>query len=644
MVDGNRDRGAGDIFLTPQNSAQVGPMIVNSRGQLVWFDPLKNGSTKYYAANLTVQRYQGQPVLTWYQGVVLGNGEDVIMNRSYRRVAVVKAGDGYQADVHEFQITPLGTALLSVMTQAHANLTSVGGPPDGAILTNIIQEVDIKTGQVLWEWHSLGHVPVNASYEIYSPQQSAYDYFHLNSIQQLPNGNLLISARNTSALYEISRQTGKVIWTLGGKHSDFKMGPGTGFGWQHDARLHNDGTLSLFNDASNFNTQLQARQSSAKLLRIDTRSRTVSLVKRFVHSPPLLSGAGGSSQLLNGGDMFVGWGDQPYFSEYDGSGKQIFDGRFAQGVDTYRAFRLPWSGRPGTRPSLAVVPGANGHAKLFASWNGAAQVAFWRVLGGETAGRPSQLGVTARRSGFETAIDAPDAPRYFGVQAVDRKGNVLGTSLVLPDPSHVALFGSSVFIPSGGGSVAVPVGCLSPRPCRLRVTVRAGGSGAAQSGWKTIPSDRGGLVYVRVASPAGRRALVTVQSAAEPSISRLLRLIPYSAGGQGQPGALSESAGAQIAADTDFASSTGRAGLLTACYSPSPCHVMETVLAGGHAIARTGHRVLVGVDELQYVDVQLNQAGRRQLAQARDNRLPVQLRITNGANSETGRVDLVRYG
>ncbi len=433
----DQDASAGEIFLTAQNSPQVGPMILNSRGQLVWFDHLKQGSKRYYAANFAVQRYEGHPVLTWWQGAPFA-GEDVILNRAYQRVAVVKAGDGYKADVHEFQITPQGTAWIPITTLATANLTAVGGPKSGVVVTNIIQEVDIRTGQVLWEWHALGHVPVAASYERYSPNQSAYDYFHLNSIQQLSNGNLLISARNTWAVYEISRQTGRVIWTLGGKDSNFAPALGASFAWQHDARLHPGGILSLFDDASNFNTQAQAAQSSAKLLRIDLRSRTVSLVRKFVHSPRLLSGAAGSTQVLSDGSVFVGWGAQPDFSEYNPEGKQIFNGAFAPGVDSYRAFRFPWAARPKTPPALAVKAAAPGQAKLYASWNGATQVAAWRVLGGHGPNHLAPLGITARRTDFETAIDTSNTSRYFAVQAIDRRGRVLGTSAARPDPSHRA--------------------------------------------------------------------------------------------------------------------------------------------------------------------------------------------------------------
>jgi hypothetical protein len=423
------DRSSGDIFLTPFNSLQVGPEIVDSQGRLVWFRPLSQGE----ALNLQVQRYQGHPVLTWWQGplalghgTIYGVGEDVIANSSYRTLAVVHAGHGDSADLHEFQITPQGTALLDAYVPVHRNLTSLGGPSNGTVLDCVIQELNIRTGRVLWEWHSLGHVPLTASYAPVGGNPSNwFDYFHINSIQQLPDGNLLVSSRNTWAIYEISRSSGRVLWTLGGKRSSFSMGPGTYFEWQHDARLHQHGLLSLFDDAS---SPPEEPQASAKLLRIDTSTMTAQLVARYPHTPPLLPGLAGSAQLLPGGNIFVGWGGSPDFSEYSSGGRQIFNGTFAAGIGSYRAFRFPWTGHPSTRPSIAVAQSKNGAAVVYASWNGATQVAGWRVLGGSRPGHLHGLGPVRAKTGFETAVRLHAHPKYLAVQALTADHELLGTS------------------------------------------------------------------------------------------------------------------------------------------------------------------------------------------------------------------------
>jgi hypothetical protein len=435
-VSGKPDLSSGDIFLTPRNSyqrrvdIQHGPMILDSRGALVWFRQTPGA----VAINLEVQSYRGHPVLTWWQGTdTFSAGEDVIADSSYRTLAVLHAGPpsaGYVTDAHDFQITRQGTALIDAYVFVPADLRSVGGPADGEVQDDIIQEQDIKTGRVLWEWHSYGHVPLSASYV---RPTKWFDYFHLNSVQQLPDGNILASARNTWGIYEISRRTGRVIWTLGGRDSSFGPGPGARFSWQHDAHMTGH-TLSLFDDGSDGPSQ-QEGQSSGKALHLDMRTMTATRVHRYTHSPALLSVSQGSTQLLPGGHVFIGWGADPELSEYTRAGRQIFDASFVLGVNTYRAYRFPWVGRPTTRPALAVARGSGGGATLYASWNGATQVTAWRVLGGT---RPSSLHRVARaaRTGFETTIRLRTSRAHFTVQALSAAGDVLGTSRVEAPPRH----------------------------------------------------------------------------------------------------------------------------------------------------------------------------------------------------------------
>jgi hypothetical protein len=428
-VGADPDGRSGDIFLTPNDTSQDGAMILNGRGQLVWFNPI-NRST----FNLAVQRYHGQPVLTWWQGKVAQggwaeSGQDVIMDRSYRILKVVRAAEGYAADVHEFQITDRGTALIDAFVPVRADLSSVGGPENGTVYDCVIQRLDIRTGRLLWEWHALGHVPLSASFR--RPQGSKpFDYFHLNSIQQLPNGNLLISARNTWGVYEISGTTGKVLWTLGGKHSSFKMAPGAIFEWQHDVRRHGD-LLTVFNDAwDGLAGDHEEDQSSAKVLRLGQHQ--VTLVHRYTHHPSVLASSEGSVQRLANGNLFVGWGADPDFSEFTPGGRQIFNGSLPKGVTSYRAYRQPWKGQPRTPPAMSMARAGRG-LTVWASWNGATDVAAWRVVGGPSATHLTRLASKPARS-FETTIRLPNRPRYLEVQAVGASGRVLGSSAVRGAP------------------------------------------------------------------------------------------------------------------------------------------------------------------------------------------------------------------
>ena len=155
----------GDVFTTPAYGAgQSGPMIVEPDGALVWFKPVPTGEE---ATNLRVQQYAGRPVLTWWEGQVIdghGRGDDHIYDSAYEPVATVRAGNGLQADLHEFDLTPRGTALISAYEPIHWSLSSVGGPSDGLLNDCAVQEIDVKTGLVMFEWHALGHVAVGDSY------------------------------------------------------------------------------------------------------------------------------------------------------------------------------------------------------------------------------------------------------------------------------------------------------------------------------------------------------------------------------------------------------------------------------------------------------------------------------------------------
>ena len=414
MFGTDPDPNAGDIFLDAQNSIQAGPMILSPQGQLIWFDPLHQRG----AYDFAVQSYQGKSVLTF-----TGAAVDEILDHSYQTIATVRAGEGYAAGVHDFQITPQGTALITASAHQRADLSSVGGPRNGTVLDNAVQEINITTGRVLWAWQAYRHVPLTDSYAG-KPRSSAYDFFHINSIQQLAGGNLLVSARNTWTVYEINKQTGKIVWELGGRHSSFTIGPGANFEWQHDARMQPDGTITLFDDGAGL--YQSESQSRALRLRVNFQSRAATLVRAYTANPPLLSWAEGNVQVLPDGNTFVGFGSTPYFAEFGPSGKQLFAVHFSKPLQSYRAFRFPWLGEPATPPAIAIASTQQA-TTVYASWNGATQVASWYVLSGPSATSLTPFG-QFYSTGFETTMSVPDTDAYFAVEALDPYGHVLGTS------------------------------------------------------------------------------------------------------------------------------------------------------------------------------------------------------------------------
>jgi hypothetical protein len=436
------DAGAGDVFLDAEHSVQNAGYILNPRGHMLWYHPSASQGAGPQVRDLRVQRYDGQPVLTYWQGRTIkppggGRGVDQILNKRYQTIQTVSPGNGLHsqgADSHEFLLGHEGkeaTAFIEVWKRVDANLTSVGGPPAGPAFDWIIQEIDIATGKVIWEWHALGHVPVNYSHSNYS-SGAPYDYFHMNSIQQLANGNILISSRNTWAVYLINKKTGKIIWRLGGKHSSFKMGLHTNFEWQHDATLHSGGLLTLFDDGA---TPKEESQSRALEIHISAATHRATLIHAFKHNPPALATAEGSVQLLSNHNVFVGWGRAPYFSEYTPSGRQVFGGTFRRPVESQRAYRFHWVGDPTQPPAIGVKRSSTPERDdIYASWNGSTQVRKWQVLASQSQSGPfTKLGPPASWLSFETRIQRTSA-NYYKVEALGARGAVLRTSAAAVAP------------------------------------------------------------------------------------------------------------------------------------------------------------------------------------------------------------------
>jgi hypothetical protein len=420
----------GDVFLAPKSVAgQSGPMILDAHGGLVWFHPEPKG---VIPNDLKVQTYRGQPVLTWWEGKTnsrgYGHGSWVIADRSYHEIARVRAGDGLYGDLHDMQLTSRGTALVTVYHVVRADLSSVGSTKDGHAVDSIVQEVDVATGKVMFSWHSLDHVALTESHAgPPAPGHSfPYDYFHVNSVSVEPDGNLLVSGRNTWALYEIDRRTGAVLWRLGGLRSDFALGPDVQFAWQHDARRQPDGTITLFDNES---TPKVRPASRLLTLRVDTTARTVSLAAALTHPDGVLADAEGNQQRLAGGNVFAGWGLAGRASELDGAGQLVFDLKLPAGYDTYRAFTFPWDGTPAAPPALTASR-EDGAVTARASWNGATAVTRWELLAGADAGS-LRVVASAPRSGFETSLSASTDAPVVAVRALDGD-RVLGTSAVVP--------------------------------------------------------------------------------------------------------------------------------------------------------------------------------------------------------------------
>ncbi|HEY1793956.1 MAG TPA: arylsulfotransferase family protein [Opitutaceae bacterium] len=463
----------GYIFITPSagggssSAYSNGAEIVDNEGRPVWFHPVSG-----IASDLRVQTYQGKPVITWSESPVFedttpGSATDYIADTGYNIIASFQAGDGLNADQHEFSLTPEGTALITCYDIVQADLTSVGGSGVGAVLEGSFQEIDPATGQVLLDWHSIDHVPLTESMSGYGPgQPQPYDYFHINSVNLDTDGNILVSSRHCWCVYKINRSTGDIMWRLGGKSSNYTLGPGLPFAWQHDALAADSQTLRIFDNESNGVAVLP--YSRAIWVRHDDTAMTATLVRSIEHPAALSVIAEGSVEDLPNGDAFVEWGLLGRYSEFDAGNTLIYDVTPSTGFGSYRGYRFPWTGTPAGSPAMTVVSNANGTLTVDAVWNGATQVASWNLMGASSPGGAMGSVGTFPWNGLDTTITLTTTATSLQAVAMDAMGNTLGQSRAVsnfgsalpavtsqPQSQTVASNDAAVFrVAATGGSLA----------------------------------------------------------------------------------------------------------------------------------------------------------------------------------------------
>jgi hypothetical protein len=418
----------GDLFFGPQlGPIQNGAEITDSAGNLVYFKPVPRGQ---YAMNVQTQTYDGQPALTYWKGTITtsgtGTGEDEIYSSSYKHLATIRAGNGLSADLHEFLISG-DDAWITAYQPVVWNATQVKhGSRRQAVLNGVVQEIDMKTGLVLFQWNSLDHVPLGDSYLPIEKPPLPWDYFHVNAIQPLSDGTVLISARNTSAVYDVDGTSGRIHWVLGGKFSSLKLGKGARFWYQHDTRLQANGQLTMFDDGG---MPFREPESRGLTLRLNTTAHTAIVVSQQTYDS-LRAPAEGSDQQLPNGDTLLGWGQgHDLATEFNTKGTVLYNARFVGPNSSYRLFRQHWTGTPTTKPAV-IGRVVDGQVTVSASWNGANTVQRWRILGGNSPKKLSWIAIDRDRF-FQTSMRTHKSPRYVEVQAVGASHKTLASSNVV---------------------------------------------------------------------------------------------------------------------------------------------------------------------------------------------------------------------
>ncbi|RAH44325.1 arylsulfotransferase family protein [Aspergillus brunneoviolaceus CBS 621.78] len=436
----------GYVFLSPRGHSypEPGPLVYDHRGNLVWMERAFGE-----VMDLKVQQYQGQDYLTFWAGEydgTRGMGQYYMLNASYDVVHIVSAANGHQGDLHEFKITDQGTAILTIYEICQADLSAVGGLEDGWIYDSLFQEIDIETGELLFEWRARDHYAIDESHLPFgdkgsSPSpQVAYDYFHIDSIDKHPrDGSYLISSRYMHTVTCIS-STGEILWVLGGKRNTFRDissdGSATGFTWQHDARWHSDNVLTLLDNAA-YENGYTCDHSRGLMIRLDFADWTADTLHVYDSPGRFSSHSQGSLQVLpRSGNVFVGWGKSSAYTEFSTDGDLLCDFHWGPRVffwlgwtKSYRAQKSHWIGRPRNPPDVEVDETAH---TAYVSWNGATDVAGWVLQRASNGSAPEEEFESVQyepKEGFETTVELV-GDGYFRLVAVDFEGHHMGATRV----------------------------------------------------------------------------------------------------------------------------------------------------------------------------------------------------------------------
>ncbi len=258
---------------------------------------------------------------------------------------------GADADTHDMLLLPDGNYMVmaGVPRPGTVDLTAFGGPADATVLDNEVQEID-PDGDLIWSWNTKDHIGLEETptewwqARVLPNHADGYDVVHMNALD-IDSGSLVVSLRHTNAAYEIDRDSGDVVWKLGGTPTPESLNvigdPATGgpFGGQHDVRLHSDGTLTAFD-----NGQTQDRPPRAVRFGIDPEAGTATYLESISGLPEVAEAVCcGSARRSPSGSWLVDWGRFPLgtngITEVAPDGTRTF--RLVFATNPYRTVPVP---------------------------------------------------------------------------------------------------------------------------------------------------------------------------------------------------------------------------------------------------------------------------------------------------------------
>ena len=311
----------------------------------------------------------------------------------------------------------------------------------------------------------------------------------MNAVDKNSAGDYLVSGRHTSTIYKVSGESGKILWQVGGISSDYTMAGGLNFSSQHHCRFQQENetttVISLFDNASNGYKQT-ASYSSGKIIAVSHDTNHATLIQKYISPGKRISSSQGSIQVLDNGNVYAGWGSNAYISEYLADGTLVLEGHFATtGAMHYRSYKFNFTSRPTDAPTAyAYARNKSAPTGYYMSWNGATEVAHWRIYVSANASGPYLELQTVPKTGFETMFTAPNYHEWSIMAALGSNGEGLANS---SRPIRTFVPGPALAEACDEVQCAVATGYSQQAPAVSAHTGEATGTGAAP-----MPSKNGG--------------------------------------------------------------------------------------------------------------------------------------------------------
>lgn len=342
------------------------------------------------------------------------------LNTNYQEVTSYSATNGYTTDEHELRVLPDGTYFLIGSYSNTVDMTRyvVGGNPAASVLETVLQQFT-PSGELIFQWRGWDNYDVRDT-QISSLTGAVIDFPHMNAIEVDSDGHFLVSSRHVSEVTKINRDTGEVIWRLGGTNSTFTFtnDPLNGFCNQHAVRLVGTNRCTLFDNGDVRSPEL----SRGVEYLLDLTNLTATLTWQFRQTPDLYAPDMGNVQRLTNGNTLINWasGFLPKLTEVRPDGTKAFEMNWVdQATSTYRVWRCPWQGSA-TQPYLMVEPYPDNITLVFNQF-GDTNVAFYRIYGG-TASQSTNLLAASGVTLMQLSNLQNGSNYFFRVTAVNRQG------------------------------------------------------------------------------------------------------------------------------------------------------------------------------------------------------------------------------